>query len=477
MSCCDLCNMYERCAYWTMVGESKQNCYMFTNETVPWKVSNKTIAFKSKNGAVSHYPLSGVRKQEPQAMYLGGIINGVQGWTSASSECREQANVLNSPLKVSVLGHEVSERKFSKDLCSKGDHPGSWVRFDTEKCPTAQGELQQLTIGAVQLGTRVIAGEPWVEWYNDEYEALFYESRYNKAMLRFHWNPPKGWPGAMASYEAIIPPPWQKMPVCTMGHEMYPDSNLRKYQMAPVSYQPGADWQSGFTWQPDSCDYEHFTRAQIRRGLTDRGFGRILIGGDSVMGGFGQVIKWMTGLSKMSVTNRWYSDTVHHQIRSVSENSRSVHLEIAGMECNLDKPDRCITAILHNQTKSIVVVNFGIQHLMWNEKLSTVESWLRDFETAFELARDLFKKGSRFIFVNSVAIHGFREPYCTTERAQRFSTLIANTVERMGWDVVDAFNMTYLRPDLSVDGMHFGDNMNYMMAQVLFNTVLNKNED
>lgn len=450
---------------------------MYTNATTPWRIENNTASsHTAKNGHISRYPLSGVRKQEPQAMYLGGIVNSVDGWQSSWSECRGQAHVLNSPLSINVIGQPLVVEPNSKDLCIKGDGPGSWVRFDAD-CFTTQGELQQLTIGAVQMGTRVIAGEKWVEWYNDEFEALFYESRYNKAIQRFKWNPPKGWPGAKVSKSALIPPPWQKMPVCTLGDEIYPDSNLREFQMYPVSYQPGNQWISNFRWQGDLCDFEHYNRAQIRRSLASHGFQRILIGGDSVMGGLGQVIKWMTGVSSMSVTERWYSDSVRHMIQDVSENSKSAHLDIQGIECNLNEPDRCIKAVLRNQTQSVVVVNFGIQHLMWNQNLATMSDWLVRFEETFGLAKDLFKKGSRFVFVNSVAIHGFREPYCTTERAKRFSEVISTTVKRMGWEVVDAFNMTYLRPDLSVDGMHFGDSMNYMLAQVIFNIVMNVKDD
>ena len=70
-----------------------------------------------------------------------------------------------------------------------------------------------------------------------------------------------------------------------------------------------------------------------------------------------------------------------------------------------------------------------------------------------------------------MAIHGFREPYCTAERSQIVSRIIESYARPNGWIIIDAFNMTLTRPELSLDGMHFNDDMNYMMSQVIFNRI------
>ena len=75
------------------------------------------------------------------------------------------------------------------------------------------------------------------------------------------------------------------------------------------------------------------------------------------------------------------------------------------------------------------------------------------------------------VFFDSVAVHGFREPYCTLERSRRFSAEIARALRPAGFRVLSAYGVTEARPDSAVDGMHPSDDMYFVMAQLLLNVV------
>ena len=123
---------------------------------------------------------------------------------------------------------------------------------------------------------------------------------------------------------------------------------------------------------------------------------------------------------------------------------------------------------------SVGILNFDIQHLLWHH---TIEEVLNNTNMFFKLFREEKDKGyfknTTFIFFNGMADHSFREPFCTTQRSQKLSQFMGDQAKSAGWMVLDAFNMTLLRPDSSVDGMHYSDAINYMFIQMILNMVCN----
>ena len=75
----------------------------------------------------------------------------------------------------------------------------------------------------------------------------------------------------------------------------------------------------------------------------------------------------------------------------------------------------------------------------------------------------------RLIILTGMSLHGFREPYCTHERAWRASRAIVDAFRPVaGVDVADGFRITEARPDGAVDGMHYGDGANFAFAAAVF---------
>jgi hypothetical protein len=122
---------------------------------------------------------------------------------------------------------------------------------------------------------------------------------------------------------------------------------------------------------------------------------------------------------------------------------------------------------------SLYVYNFNIQHIMWSQSYEEFTNIAHTFFEAFRKMQAIGKlhPGNIYVFLNSMATLGYREPYCTNPRAERFAEIIQYEARQSGWLILDGYNMTMLRPDMSADGMHFGDEINIMMMQMLMGMI------
>jgi hypothetical protein len=194
--------------------------------------------------------------------------------------------------------------------------------------------------------------------------------------------------------------------------------------------------------------------------------------GDSVIGGLTSVFKWMIGVNAQT-TNNWYDPNRKHVVSQSNASILGNAFTFGGLKCQLRSYKRCLKDIksIPQDKKSFVIINWNLQHLIWGQTFDKAKSWASKFYKLFKKSKAAGEIASHhtFVFMNGMALHGFREPYCTQSRSQRFSSMIEGYAKSVGWKVLDGYNMTLLRTDMSYDGMHYNDAMNYMFAQVLIN--------
>ena len=169
------------------------------------------------------------------------------------------------------------------------------------------------------------------------------------------------------------------------------------------------------------------------------------------------MIKYLIGTEKMSLTARWYSDNQHTLQSSARKRKRkqksSDKVSIAGLDCELKDPTRCINQIRKNIRErgkllnSIIIVsapacalgvtcrlstyathahihthmhtqiNFKVQHLMWGHTQQEIQGLADQFVQVFREVQDArFRKSCRIVLLTSTGTTGMREPYCTTQR-------------------------------------------------------------
>ena len=102
--------------------------------------------------------------------------------------------------------------------------------------------------------------------------------------------------------------------------------------------------------------------------------------------------------------------------------------------------------------------------------IESAKQFARDWAEAAEAhASEDGRPRVRLIIFTGMSLHGFREPYCTHERAWRASRAIVDAFRPVaGVDVADGFRITEARPDGAVDGMHYGDGANFAFAAAVF---------
>ena len=196
--------------------------------------------------------------------------------------------------------------------------------------------------------------------------------------------------------------------------------------------------------------------------------------GDSVIGGLTAVLKWVIGLNAQRGST-WYNPSQKHVVSQSSVTLQNGKFTVGGLRCHLKSFRKCLREIqrLPQNQRMYIILNWNLQHLIWGQSFRTVTKWVSKFYQLFRKSKDAgeISNNHTFIFMNGMALHGFREPYCTQSRSQRFSKMIESHAKPAGWFVLDAFNMTLLRTDMSYDGMHYNDAMNYMFVQVLLNII------
>ena len=191
-----------------------------------------------------------------------------------------------------------------------------------------------------------------------------------------------------------------------------------------------------------------------------------------MIGGLTAVFKWMIGVNSQT-SNNWYDPARKHVVSQSNVAISGNMFTFGGFKCHLKSYKKCLKEIqsIPQDQKTFVIINWNLQHLIWGQTFATATKWVSRFYKLFRKSKASGEISHQhtFIFINGMALHGFREPYCTQARSQRFSAMIEGHARSAGWLVLDAYNMTLLRPDMSVDGMHYNDAMNYMFAQVILN--------
>lgn len=191
-----------------------------------------------------------------------------------------------------------------------------------------------------------------------------------------------------------------------------------------------------------------------------------------MIGGLTSVFKWLIGVNAQT-NNNWYASGGKHVVAQSNLKIGGSVFSFGGLKCHLKNYRKCLREIksIPQHQKSFVVINWHLQHLIWGQSFATASVWATNFFQLFRKSRAAGEISPlhTFVFLNGMALHGFREPYCTQARSQRFSIMLQGHAEASGWRVLDVYNMTLLRTDMSVDGMHYNDAMNYMFAQVLVN--------
>lgn len=287
-------------------------------------------------------------------------------------------------------------------------------------------------------------------------------------------------------------PPWQRRPVCTLGEWAVPPGTLQARQKRHwktkavqlivetvnlISYKPSIPREFGYTWEPilNTCRIQHKPRSTLHACLEEAKFSKIYISGDSITGGLSMVLKWML---TQNFDTKWYLKaqkiTPTHVLLDSSPNASRSSVLIKDLSCPLLPKSRCIKSLIDINSPSpyLFITNFRIQHLLRDMSLHEFESSIAHFFASFREARSVGKinPSSRFVFVTAMAMLHFRVIFCTTARAESYSEVVSYYARRTeGWVVIDAFNMTLTRPDLSQEGMHFDDSISYMIVQMMMN--------
>ena len=78
------------------------------------------------------------------------------------------------------------------------------------------------------------------------------------------------------------------------------------------------------------------------------------------------------------------------------------------------------------------------------------------------------------IFISAHAVHGFITAGLTPSRQESINTLAHKILRPAGWEVVDAYNMSLARPDLTVEGLHTKGGLSRALTGVVLNAIANE---
>jgi hypothetical protein len=191
----------------------------------------------------------------------------------------------------------------------------------------------------------------------------------------------------------------------------------------------------------------------------------------------------------------------HTNLHSVSDGPRLVKcIEDAVDSMMASNASRKMSLFVHNSTASTVIVrpghgpysgihdvyipvnsillvtNFMVQHATGKLPLQDIENGLHEQAKLHTLLAHRLKEKYgleyRRIFMSGIAIHAFKIPYLTNAR-QRWANNRAKEilVAEGGFDVFDAFNITYARPDGTSDGTHYEGGVARAITDVLVHKI------
>jgi len=128
--------------------------------------------------------------------------------------------------------------------------------------------------------------------------------------------------------------------------------------------------------------------------------------------------------------------------------------------------------------KIVLATNFRAQHDAWHLTLAEIEAALQAQAAAHtQLAHRLQAKyGVKYqrLFISANAVHGFITAGLTPSRQERVNVLATSILRRAGWQVLDAYNMSLARPDLTVEGLHARGGLSRALTDVLLNSITNE---
>lgn len=485
MSCEDLCSMNERCHYWTSYGQGIHCCHFFSSDGLP-RVSLQEVGLEETKRirpprCDRMVSLSGYRKNESFSAHLGGIVHvppqRKKPFKVSRAQCRQQAHVANSPMQIEVSTvalHHYST--YEKDrLCSSTEAltegAGKWVGFDTTVCyRNASSEANAMALQpTILLKAETINGVAYKMLKHIKSNSILYASK-TRGHTVYSFRAPRNW-----FAEQSITPPWQLHPRCTLGHVPIPPEtmDMKGVFTKVISFSYVHSALTGYEYiSPAKCRFKYLSRGNVRSCFSNISLASIIVSGDSVIGGFSSVFKWIIGVNAQTNKN-WYDASHKHLVTLSSLALSQSKFTFGGLRCHLKSYKKCLEDIMliPHENKSLVIINWHLQHLIWGQTFARAETWANRFYKLFKKARNAGRISTNhtFIFFNGMALHGFREPYCTQDRSRRFSNMIGNEARSAGWMVLDAFNMTLLRTDMSNDGMHYNDAMNFMFCQMILN--------
>ena len=464
VTCCDRCQLY-RCKFWTGTGGNK--CIMFENVSKLVDATNTPEVNLSGFIFPNSKLLSGRRKTESTVVHLGGI--NMQN-KQENSLCRTQAHIIGSPTVIYVSSMNPPQVSLEKKICPTVPATGTqglWVRVNTSLCPrTHTAEIRAVRLLAVQeRQVSIVSNRYFNQLYdNVSYSRIYCTGHVNNTDEFCSWFP---FNVSISSVPLsnIEREPWQVHPICA----------LRESTAKHISYTTPRGARTDFEWTSNKdCRYRHYSYESAMNCFKKNNISYIYMGGDSVVGGLSQVVKWMINAGPIT-GNNWYEGSQYAIRNSETVDSSGFIVKINSLKCSLFDAENCISVFkrICKLENCVVILNFDLQHLEYDHHSSSIERAATIFYERFTDAKSigLISHSTKFIYLNGMANHGFRKPFCTTVRAQAISSKIGDLAVKAGWFVLDGFNMTLLRPEMSVDGMHFGDSVNYMFYQVLMGLI------
>ncbi|KAK7248853.1 hypothetical protein SO694_00042110 [Aureococcus anophagefferens] len=242
-------------------------------------------------------------------------------------------------------------------------------------------------------------------------------------------------------------------------------AEIARQRAAPphAHYKVDADWDYGYAWRPYDCDVKRRPPAEAVACLKRRNVSAVVLAGDSLMQAcapqFFEAIGGAVGEDEKKVAARAGVEVFHER-----------------MDFGPGADGRVLRRLEERVPAGglgIVFANFAVQHLEWGKTSREVEALVEGFAKN-DRVRDLTCRReirTQFVQFGGVAVHGFREPYCTYNRSRAFSDLIRRGLAPLGWGFVDAWNPSSSRPEGSEDGMHVHGPTCSTIVQLLFHEI------
>jgi hypothetical protein len=125
---------------------------------------------------------------------------------------------------------------------------------------------------------------------------------------------------------------------------------------------------------------------------------------------------------------------------------------------------------------SVLVANFAAQHMERGMVGGAeVSAWAQKFAVDWSaaVAATPLDRSTRLFVASPVALHAFREPYCTDDRAVAFWAAMFPPLGAVGFAPFDLYAMAASRPESSYDGMHYWAPVVSSLNQMLVAAVCN----